>query len=231
MVGVEISQTRIIDSVQPAVRCIKAPAHGSTSGRLTAVPEKNWLEKYVPDELRMALGDLVIVAADVESCVYGIARVYRVPNPESSSAKRVIGRVEARVGDLGVPPWANVDRKALLAWTRASRLLLQQRDILVHASISIGGDRPDGKSDTFRWSLRDNAQVDSDADDVERLVKLLLRVRRAGILLEHNLFYPEPRGGRIAPDYVTFARTVVPRRAIPAEWSEWAERAAPNGRS
>jgi hypothetical protein len=61
-------------------------------------------------------------------------------------------------------------------------------------------------------------------------VKLLLRVRRAGILIEHNLFYPESRGGRIAPDYVTFARTVVPRRSIPAAWVEWAESAAPDSR-
>jgi hypothetical protein len=93
--------------------------------------EISWLDKYVPDELRMALGDLVIVAAGVESSAYGIARIYRVPNPQLQSAKRIIGKLEARVGDLGIPPWADVERKKLLAWSHAARLLLQERDLLV----------------------------------------------------------------------------------------------------
>jgi hypothetical protein len=189
--------------------------------------EISWLDKYVPDELRMALGDLVIVAAGVESSAYGIARIYRVPDPQVQSAKRIIGKVEARVGDLGVPPWADVERKALLAWSHAARLLLQERDLLVHASISIGGERPDGKSDTFRWSLRDNTQIDSEAHHVERLVRLLMRVRRWGMSLEYKLLYPSDSGGRMPPEYVTFGRVIVPPREVPAAWSEWAQRAAP----
>jgi hypothetical protein len=189
--------------------------------------EKSWLDKYVPDELRMALGDLVIVAAGVESSAYGVARIYRVPEPQLHSAKRILGKLEARVGELGIPPWADVERNALLAWSHAARLLLQERDLLVHASISIGGERPDGKSDTFRWSLRDNSRVDSDAHHVERLVRLLIRVRHAGMDLEHGLLYPSANGGRIPPAYVTFGRVAVPTLEVPVAWSEWADRAAP----
>jgi hypothetical protein len=187
--------------------------------------EISWLDTHIPDELRMALGDLVIVAAGVESSAYAIARIYRIADPQSYSAKSIIGKLEARVGDHGIPPWSDVDRKRLLAWTHAARLRLQMRDVLVHASVTIGSDRPDGKSNTFRWSLRDNAQIDSEAHHVERLVRLLLSVRRAGIFLEHNLFYPDPDGGRMQPEYVTFGRVIVPPFEVPAAWSEWAERA------
>lgn len=187
--------------------------------------EMSWLDRYVPDELRMALGDLVIVAAGVESSAYGIARIYRVPDPQLQSAKRILGKLEARVGDLGIPPWGDVERKLLLAWSHAARLLLGKRDLLVHASVSIGNGRPGGKSETFRWSLRDNAQVDSEAHDVERLVRLLMRVRRTGMLLEHNLSYPSAGGGRIPPEYVTFGRVVIPPIEVPAAWSNWAQRA------
>ena len=189
--------------------------------------ELSWLDKHVPDELRMALGDLVIVAAGVESSAYGIARIHRVPDPQLQSAKRIIGKLEARVGDLGIPPWADIERKALLAWSHAARLLLQERDLLVHASISIGIERPDGKSDTFRWSLRDNTQIDSEAHHVERLVRLLMRVRRSGMILEHKLLYPSASGGRIPPEYVTFGRVVIPPLEVPTAWSEWAQRAVP----
>ncbi len=175
----------------------------------------------------MALGDLVIVAADVESEAYRIARIYRVPDPQVQSAKRILGRLEARVGDLGIPPWADVERTKLHAWSRAARLLLQERDLLVHARMTIGRDRPDGKSDTVRWSLRNNAQIDSEAHHVDRLVRLLLRVRSAGIWLHYNLCYPSGGGGRIPPEYVTFGRTVVPSREVPTAWSEWTQRAAP----
>jgi len=126
-------------------RCSAVLTRCATPGTLAAMHEISWLDKHVPGELRMALGDLVIVAAGVESSTYGIARIYRVPDPQLHSAKRIIGKLEARVGNLGIPPWADVERKKLLAWSHAARLLLQERDLLVHASISIGSKRLDGK--------------------------------------------------------------------------------------
>jgi hypothetical protein len=189
--------------------------------------EISWLDTYIPDELRMALGDLVIVAAGVESSAYAIARIYRIADPQLQSAKSIVGKLEVRVGNLGIPPWSDVERKRLLAWCHAARLLLRERDVLVHASITIGSDRPDGKSNTFRWSLRDNARIESEAHHVERLVRLLLGVRRAGMFLEHNLLYPDPDpdGGRMQPEYVTFGRAVIPPFEVPGAWSEWAKRA------
>jgi hypothetical protein len=189
--------------------------------------EISWVDKHVPDDLRMALGDLVIVAADVKAEAYRIARNYRVPDPQVQSAKRILGKLEACVGDLGIPPWGDVERTKLLAWCHAARLLLQERDLLVHATMSIGRERPDGKSDTIRWSLRDNAPIDSEAHHVDRLVRLLLRVRRAGMIFEHGLLYPSAGGGRMTPEYVTFGRAVVPPLEVPTAWSEWAERANP----
>lgn len=190
--------------------------------------ELSWLDRDVPDELRMALGDLVIVAAGVESSAYAIARIYRIADPQLGSAKRAIGLLEARVGNLGIPPWSEAERRRLLAWCHAARLLLQERDLLIHASISVGIERTDGKRETFRWSLRDNTPVESEAHHVERLVRLLLRVRRAGILLDHDLHYPLPAGGRMPPAYVTFGRTIIPPINIPLDWSDWASRAANN---
>jgi hypothetical protein len=189
--------------------------------------ELSWLDRDVPDELRRALGDLVIVAAGIESSAYALARIYRVPDPQLQSAKRTIGRLGARVRDLGIPPWSDAEPRRLLAWCHAARVLLQERDVLIHASISVGGERPDGKRVTFRWSLRDNEPIESDEHHVERLVRLLLRVRRAGILLEHSLSYPSLQGGRIPPEYVTFGRAIVPPMDLPQEWLDWAQQAAP----
>ena len=190
--------------------------------------ELSWIDRYVPEELRRALGDLVIVAADVERSAYGMARIYRIADPQRESAKRTVGRLEARVGALGIPPWANVERRRLLAWCHAARVLLQERDLMIHASMSLGGERPDGKFVTRRWSLRDSEPIDSEAHHVERLVRLLIRVRSAGIILEHNLCYPCPDGGRIPPEYVTFGREVVPPMDLPQSWVDWASR---SGRS
>jgi hypothetical protein len=174
----------------------------------------------------MALGDLVIVAAGVESSAYAMARIYRVPDPQVKSAKAIIGKLESRIGDFGTPPWSDLRRRKLLAWCHAARRMLEERDSLIHASITIGGKRPDGKSDTFRWSLRDNEPIGSDAHHVERVVRLLMQVRRAGILLGHGLNYPHSDGGRMLPEYVTFGRMIVPPMAIPREWSEWSLRAS-----
>lgn len=194
----------------------------SHEGFGVSMRELSWLDRDVPDELRVALGDLVIVAADVESSAYAIARIYRVTDPQLQSAKRIIGKLESRVGALGIPPWSDAERPRLLAWCRAARKMLEERDLLIHASTSVGGECPDGKRKTFRWSLRDHEQVESEAHHVERVVRLLLRVRRAGLVLEHSLSYPVPEGGRIPPEYVTFGRSIVPPMDIPQEWSDWA---------
>jgi hypothetical protein len=197
--------------------------------RLAHVTELSWIDRYVPDELRRALGDLVIVAADVEWSVYGMARIYRVPEPQRESAKRVIGKLEARIGNLGIPPWSDAERSRLIAWCHAARILLQERDTMIHASMSLAGERPDGKLKTRRWSLRDNQPIESEAPHVERLVRLLIRVRHAGIILEHGLSYPSPGGrGRIPPEYVTFGRTVVPPMDVPKSWLAWAALASPS---
>ncbi|QIG39112.1 hypothetical protein G5T42_06100 [Microbacterium sp. 4R-513] len=189
--------------------------------------EPTWIERDVPTELRLALGDLVLVAADVEHHAYAIARIYGIANPQLQSAKRAIGLLEARVGDLGVPPWSDVERGKLLAWCHAARLLLQQRDLIIHANLSLGySEDPDVQWRVLRWSLRDASPIDSEAQHVERLVRLLLKVRRAGLIHHHNLSYPAPSGrGRMLPHYVTFGRSFVPDTAIPDEWRRWARRA------
>jgi hypothetical protein len=168
---------------------------------------------------------LVILAADVEWIVYSMARIYRLVEPQQQSAKSAIGKLEARIGTLGVPPWSDVERRRLLAWCHVARSLLQERDVMIHASMSLGGGE-NGELVPHRWSLRDNAPVDSEAEDVQRLVSSLTTARHFGVLFERSLCYPSPGGGRIPPEYVTFGRSIVPPIDVLPEWTEWAERAA-----
>jgi hypothetical protein len=193
--------------------------------RLVLVPDKNWIDRYVPDDLRRALGDLVILAADVEWIAYAMARIYRLVEPERLPAKSAIGKLEARIGTLGVPPWSDGERRSLISWCHDARSLLQQRNVMIHASMSLRAGE-DGELVPHRWSLRDNAAIDSEVEDVQRLVTALTRLRHFGVLLEHSLCYPSAGGERVSPEYVTFGRTTVPPIDVPDKWKEWAERAA-----
>jgi hypothetical protein len=80
--------------------------------------------------------------------------------------------------------------------------------VLVHASVTIGGDRPDGKSDTVRWSGAPASGRASLGHYLGALPPLTGRERRSN-----------------ATEYVTFGRVVVPPFEVPAAWSEWAQRA------
>lgn len=71
------------------------------------MPEKSWIDRYVSDDLRRALGDLVILAADVEWITYAMARIYRVAKPEAMPASNAIGKLEDRIRMFGVPPWSD----------------------------------------------------------------------------------------------------------------------------
>jgi hypothetical protein len=189
------------------------------------VHEKSWIDRFVPDELRRALGDMVILAADVEWIAYAMARIYRVTNPERKSAGNAIGKLEDGIGTLGVPPWSDAKQRPLIAWCHEARSLLEQRNVMIHASMSLrAGD--DGESVPHRWSLRDNAAIDSEVEDVQRLVTALTRLRHFGLLLERSLCYRSPGGERVPPEYVRFGRSSVPPIDIPVEWREWAGRAA-----
>jgi hypothetical protein len=189
------------------------------------VPEKSWIDRFVPDDLRRALGDVVILAADVEWIAYAMARVYCVVKPEAIPFSRAIGKLESRIVTLGVPPWSDAKQRQLIAWCHEARSLLEQRNVMIHAGMSLRAGE-DGELVPHRWSLRDNAAIDSEVEDVQRLVTALTRLRHFGVLLEHSLCYPSAGGERLPPEYVTFGRTTVPPIDVPDKWKEWAERAA-----
>lgn len=117
------------------------------------------------------------------------------------------------------------EKRQLIAWCHDARFLLEQRNVMIHASMSLGAGE-DGELVAHRWSLRDNAPIDSEVEDVQRLVGSLTRLRHFGVLLEESLCYPSPGGERIPPEYVTFGRASAPPIDVPEEWTAWAERAA-----
>ncbi|MFB7797250.1 hypothetical protein [Isoptericola sp. NPDC056134] len=191
-----------------------------------AVNDPNWIERDVPVDLRLALGDLVIAAADVEHCIYEIALIFRIERPELKPAKRVSGLLQGRVGDLGVPPWSDVSRPKLTAWCGAARGMLEHRDRLIHAGMYFRGTI-DGGMEVERFSLRDGQNIESAVEHVRLVVTQLLRVRRAGIITHHSLLFPGRGGGRMVPPYIGDPLSPVWHAfEVPTTWSEWIAGAA-----
>jgi hypothetical protein len=111
----------------------------------------------------------------------------------------------------------------LIAWCHDARSLLQQRNVMIHASMSLGAGQ-DGELVPHRWSLRDTTAIDSEAEDVQRLVTSLTRLRHFGVLLQHSLCYPARGVG-------AFRRRTSPSGELPCRrsTSRWSGRRGRKG--
>lgn len=191
--------------------------------------EQTWIERDVPVDVRLALGDLVLASADLERYAYDIAAVFRVPSPERQSAKRIIGLIQARVGELGAPPWASVSRMDLLAWCLTARGLLKERDLQVHASMTFTRADKGRSSYPTRATIRDGQDVTVDVEDLRDLVARLLRTRNDGLQMHQRcLTFPPSETHRYyrIPDYVPIAGvTRTSGDELSADWIAWIERA------
>ncbi|MFD5864651.1 hypothetical protein ACFWGP_06865 [Agromyces sp. NPDC127015] len=191
--------------------------------------DQTWIERDVPVGVRLALGDLVLAAADLERYAYDIAAVFRISAPERQPAKRIVGLIQARVGELGTPPWASVSREALLAWCLEARDVLTERDRHIHASMTFM--RNDDSSGWYpaRATIRDGAEVEMDVEYLRDLVMRLLDARNSALQIFRRrlTFPPSPSHSyyRI-PDYVPIdGQTRTSNDELNPDWTAWIGRA------
>jgi hypothetical protein len=180
-----------------------------------------------PERLRLALGDIVLLAGRIEHHAYDIAGILKVAEPTRLSAKAALGKVEALTFQ-GLPPWTDpqLTPRRLTQWARLARKYIEQRDVLFHATTAyrVGKTR---QWVVTRHSLRDGSEVQSDVEELEAIVSNMRELARVGLIYSHMLSVPSPGGGRENPPYyldLWGKKNQYPpreRQPLPTAWQRW----------